>query len=387
MPTTRKVGRSRLAHLLRPRTIVPAGDSITAGSSVTAAPAEYTAGYAETSIYTAGLRLIANAGVAGNTAAQLRARFQADVVALSPDATMIMIGTNNFSSGMANSAYTTLFNDLEAIVLMALEAGILPIIVTPPPKDSAATEAKRAQPYYYWLAEYYGLPLIDIYRMMVDAANGQYRSGYSGDGTHPQQAGVAAVFAAVGASLSDIPSLIGAEYLAAVSQSATGDPANLVRNGSFALGTAPSSITGWTTNTTNNTVTLENSTLPETGKIYKSVVSADGALYSFTGTGITVVPGNELVISGKIKTSSIVATTGAVHVEFSLSGGGQARPIKSWLQNGTFKFSNKLVVPAGKTSITPALYVDKIGTYEVSNLTVIDRTAMAAIWAPGQQGL
>lgn len=148
-------------NMLRPRTIIPAGDSITAGASVTASPAEYGLGYAEASIYQSGLRLLSNAGVAGNTAADLRARFQNDVLDKNPDAILLMIGTINFVSGMANSAYTTLFNDVEATVLMSLDVGALPIIVTPPPKNSAVAEAKRAQPFYHWLAEYYGLPLID----------------------------------------------------------------------------------------------------------------------------------------------------------------------------------------------------------------------------------
>jgi lysophospholipase L1-like esterase len=390
MPTTRKIARSRLLRSLRPRTIVPAGDSITAGSSVLATGTggpEYAANIAEAGIYTAGMRVLYNAGVAGDTAAALRARFLTDVVAKSPDATFIMIGTNNFVSGMANSAYATLFNDIEACVLMALDANILPIIATPPPKNGAVAESKRAQPFYYWLAEYYGLPLIDVYRLMVDPTNGQFASGYSGDGTHPGYAGIAAVFPAVGAQLSDLPSLIGPEYRAAVSESSTGDLANMVRNGSFALGSAPSSITGWTTNTTNNTITLENPTLPETGKVSKHVVSADGAIYLLNGTSITVTAGNEIIVSGQIKTSGIVATSGSVHVSLDLAGGERIRPIKGWMQNGTFKFSAKAAIPSGKTSITPSVYIDKAGTYEISNLTVIDRTAMAAIWQPGVQGL
>lgn len=381
-----EIGRTSLVkNMLRPKTIIPAGDSITAGATTAASPAEYAAGYAEAAIYTAGLRLLANAGVSGDTASQLLARFQTDVIDKQPDATIIMIGTNNFVSGMANSAYATLFNSLETCVLMSLDAGILPIIATPPPKNGANSEAKRAQPFYYWLTEYYGLPLFDAYRRWVDPANGNWQSAYTGDNTHPDLEGIAAVFPALGAALSDIPSMVAPEYLAAVSESSTGDLANMIRNGSFSRGTAPSSITGWTTNTTNNTITLENPTLPETGKVFKSAVSADGGIYPLSGASVTVVPGNELILSGKVKISDVVATSGSVHMEFQLSGGGQTRPMKGWIQNGTFKFSNKFVVPSGKTSMTPALYIDKIGTYEVSNLTMIDRTAMADIWQPGAQ--
>ena len=375
-------------NLLRPRTIIPAGDSITAGGTVTAAPEEYAPNYAETSIYTAGMRLLGNAGVAGNTAADLRARFSADVVAKRPDAALIMIGTNNFTSGMANSGYATLFNDLEACVLMALDGDILPIIVTPPPKNGAVAEAKRAQPFYYWLAEYYGLPIFDVFRMMVDPTNGQFLSGYSGDGTHPNATAIAAVFPTLGSALADIPSLIGPEYLAAVSESAAGDLANGVRNGSFALGTAPSSITGWSTNVTNNTITLENPSLPETGKVCKQVLAADGAIYLLNAvSSISVAAGDDLIVSGKVKTSGIVATSGGLQVGLSLSGGGNMRPMASWRANGTWRFSDRFVVPAGKTTATPYLYTDKLGTYEISNLTVINRTAMAAIWQPGVQGL
>lgn len=379
----RKIGRSQLLHMMRPRTIIPAGDSITASADVLPA-GQYSAGYAPASIFAAnGLRMIANAGVAGDDAAELEARFAADVIDKRPDATMMMIGTNNFVSGMASSAYATLFNALERCVLMALDANILPIIVTPPPKNGAAVEAKRAQPFYYWLAEYYGLPLIDVYRMMVNPADGSFISGHSGDGTHPQHAGIAAVFPTVAAGLSDLPSLVGRQYLAAVSESAVGDLANMIRNGSFALGTAPSSITGWTTNVTNSTITLENPTQPETGKVYKNVKAADGGVYALSGSGLTVVPGHELIMSAKVKLSSFVSTTGAFHL--GLDGSTTFRPMKGWMQNGTFYPSMKLTVPTGLTAFTPTTYVDVVGTMEISNITVIDRTAMAAIWQPGQQ--
>lgn len=382
-----RVRRSRLMTMMRPRTLVLAGDSNTAGNSVVANPPEYGPNYGELSAYLAGLRILRNAGVPGNTAAQLRARFMTDVVSYNPDVVTILIGTNNFVSGMADSAYTTLFNDLEACVLMALDAGILPIIVTPPPKNDAVTEAKRAQPFYYWLTEYYGIPLIDMFIITVDPTNGNYKSGYSDDGTHLNATGKAAVFPIVGQKLSDIPSLIGQEYRAAVSESTTGNMSNMIRNGSFSLGTAPSSITGWTTNTTNNTITLENPTFPETGKICKHVVSADGGIYLLAGSSGAVTAGHDMIVSGKIKTSGISVTTGVAHVRIFFGGGNRSSPIYALNQNGEFKFSSTFVVPSGETTFVPEVYINKAGTYEVSNLTLIDRTAMGAIWTPGQQGL
>ena len=383
MTNTRKIGRSRLNRRMRPRTVIPAGDSITAGGSTLTDPQSLTAGYAGASIFTAGMRYIRNAGVSGNTAAQLEARFQTDVLDYSPDATLILIGTNNLVSGMADSAYTALMQSVERTVLKALDANVLPIIVTPPPKNSAVTEAKRVQPFYYWLAEYYGLPLVDMYRLMVNPADGTYKAGYSDDGTHPNAVGIAAVYPTIGAFLSDIPSLIAPEYLAAVSEATVNNPANLIANGAFALGTS-GSLTGWTQNATNSTITLEATTLPETGSAYKNVKAVAGGAYGITGTQPTVAAGDNLIFSGKVALSNIVATSGGLTIEVAFAG-SQVRPLRTYLQNGVFKFSQPSVVPVGTTTITPRAYFDVVGTYQITNLTLINRTTMAGIWTPGLQ--
>lgn len=379
--------------MLRPRTIIPAGDSITLYGTGQDATPELSGSMFEAAAFNSGMRIVRNAGVAGNTAQQLEARFQADVVDHAPDCTTIMIGTNNFTSGMANSAYADLFNSLENCVLMALDAGILPIIVCPTPKDAAVNEARRAQPFYYWLAEYYGLPLIDLYRHFVVASDGSMIDAYgndegSGIRLHPNEAGIAVGYPVLAAGLSDLSSLIGAEYLAAVSLDSMGDISNLLRNGSFALGTAPSSINGWTTGTTNNTITLEDPVLPQTGKVMKNVKSATGGLYFIqSGTTTAAAPGDECIFSGRIKTSDIVATgSGGVITEIAFSTvGGQVRPMKDWRQNGDFRFSLPFVVPEGSTAVSAKVYSNVVSTVEISNLTLINRTAMAAIWAPGQQ--
>jgi len=383
-----EIGATTLVkNMLRPRTIIPAGDSgIAGGSAQTSEVWQFASNLAETSIYAAkDLRLIRNAGVAGDTSAMLEARLQADVIAYAPDACLLMIGTNDFISGMANSAYAAMFNSIERMVLRLLKAGILPIIMTPPPKNAAAVEAKRAQPFYYWLAEQYGLPLIDLYRICVDPTNGNFKASYSPDNLHltPFATGVAAPI--VGAKLANIPTLCSPAYLAAVSQAAVGDMANLYANGSFALGTAPSSITTWSTNVTNNTITLENPVLPQTGKVVKQVLAADGGIYGLYGSDITVVPGNRIVWSGQVDISGMdPATDTGFQLSLAYSG-GTARAFNSWKQNGSFVFSNEFVVPAGKTALTPQFFIQDIATYQVANLTLVDRTAMGAVWTPGLQ--
>lgn len=385
-----EIGRSSLVrNMMRPRTIIPVGDSntLSASAAQTGDVWNYGPNVIEAAVFGAkDMRMLRNAGIGGDTAAMIEARLQADVLAYAPDACLLMTGTNDLSSGMANAGYAALMNSVERIVLRMLDAGILPIIVTPPPKNSAANELRRAQPFYYWLAEYYGLPLFDLYRICVDpATSGNFKSGYSPDNLHLNPTATAAVIPVLAAKLADIPSMCSPAYLAAVSQSGVGDMSNMIRNGSFALGTAPSSITGWGTVTTNNTITLENPVLPQTGKVCKHVSSDDADKYGLYGSDVTVVSGNRMVFSGLADISSMdPATDSGFQVSLGYNG-GQARPMNAWKQNGSFGFSMEFVVPPGITTLTPQVFITDAATYQFANFTLTDRTALGAIWTPGLQ--
>jgi lysophospholipase L1-like esterase len=120
------------------------------------------------------------------------ARIGTDVLAYAPDVVLMLGGTNNIGTGMTNAQISNNMLNLESMVRLMLKAGILPIIVTPPARNSAPIETRKIQPFYYALAQAYGLPLLDLFRLTVDPVTGNYLTGYSADGTHLLPAAIAA---------------------------------------------------------------------------------------------------------------------------------------------------------------------------------------------------
>lgn len=380
--------RTRPQLLGRQLRVIPFGDSNTAGSSAFANGLwQFGPGYAETAIYRAGRRftVVRNAGVSGNTTAQMHARLQTDVLDYSPDVVPILGGTNDLTSGMTDAALTTMFQNLEDIVARCLNAGVLPVIVTCPPKNGAALESRKAQVLYYLLAQSYGIPLLDSYRLLVGAATGSFNASYSGDGTHWNTAGIAVLADAFASLLADLDAAHPGPYLAAYSETSTGNFANLLRNGNFARSVSPPTPDSWAVNSTGATPTLETPVTPYNGNTFKYVKASGGAVYGLSGSSLSVgsglAVGDELVFSGRIKSSGRSSPVG-FHVALERGGGVNFRPMASWLQDGDFVFSAEMTVPSGTSTLTPTLYIQDVGTYEVNNLTVWNKTAARAIWSP-----
>ena len=195
--------------------------------------------------------LLRNSGVAGQTSAQILARVSTDVIAYQPDVCTVLAGTNDLLSGMTNAAYASMMNNVKQIVLMLMSANILPILVVPPPRNAAVTEAKRARYFYYKLAEKYGLPLIDLFKIYVDPSNGQYLSGYSGDGTHPNSTATLASASIISSIMNNLHNPDVYPYMGVVAESAAGEQSNLVRNGNFNISTTPPTPDGWSPATAN----------------------------------------------------------------------------------------------------------------------------------------
>lgn len=367
-------------------TIIPAGDSLAAfGSAQSNNVWQYAAGVQELAIRQSGrFRQIRNAGVAGNTSSQLLARFQADVLDYNPDVVPILIGTNNYIAGMLDSAYASLFDDVQTLVQMTRAANAIPVVVVPPVKNSAASESRRAVPFFYRLAEYWRVPLADLYKVSVDPVTGNWLAGYSNDGTHPNDTGIAALAPELAAALENVESARCPIYLAAYSQRSAGSPENLITNGSFAYQpTTPGVPYGWTIQGLGSAIYSVTTAAPApyTGKQFIYNKSAAGPALALSGQTAGVAPGDKILFNGYIGVSSLPATPSGFHVSLD-AGGVNLRPFLSWKHNGPFPFSVEMIVPAGKTTVTPTLYVQDPGDYIVCNLTAPNQTVLDAIWAP-----
>ncbi len=127
------------------------------------------------------LRLLHNAGVNGDTTAQMRARLNS-VFAYKPDMLFVMGGTNDIGH---NISITTAVSNLKAIVVAAQAKGIQVILMTIPPTSypymTDAIDTLNAQIAY--IGKVYKLVVADVHTPL-SAAGGLYDPRYTSDGLH-----------------------------------------------------------------------------------------------------------------------------------------------------------------------------------------------------------
>ena len=132
------------------------------------------------------LIFIKNAGIGGNTTAQMIARMATDIPAES-SIVMIMEATNDAGSGATFQA-TPLEHaqNMLTIANYVLSQGMKPIFILAPPKDDTeAAQRIEEMNFYNWCtARALGIPCYDPWRTFSDT-NGQWIPGASDDGTHP----------------------------------------------------------------------------------------------------------------------------------------------------------------------------------------------------------
>lgn len=373
---------------------IPIGDSITQGSSAESAGLwQFGNTGAEKGAWRAGVRLISNAGIAGQTSSQIQSRFASDVVAHYPDSTTIGAGTNDQTIGTFGAAGgATYLNYIEQMVAAALTAGIQPILVAPPVKDSVP-DSYYNRFFYYMMAEYYGIPLIDYCNFTMDPTTGNYISGYSSDGVHPN----APVINLMANRLRDIFNSPYANnrlpYFALFPESAQGQPSNMIQNGNFVdigLGLPIS----WGTNTTNATYSfVANTTYPYNGNTLVYTKTDSALVYALT-SGTASVTDGDFVVGDTIRLSGVVTTAGltagsgnGVFIQVTFDTGDNQYVDYASDLNETIVFSHELVVPTSATSFTLNLLCDAPGTYSFANLTMINVSKYRAMWQPGQQAL
>ncbi len=178
---TKKTG----AHVY---TFVALGDSLTAWPSDAPWPSRLDA-------EDANLTLVNNAGVPGDTTADMRARLNSDVFAYKPEVLFILGGTNDL--GHSISQATTIAN-LRAIIVAANARGIRITLLTIPPDSSRymAAEIDSLNAAIVRLANSYKLMVIDI-NTPLSTSTGVYVPKYTSDGLHFSELGAQVVANAV----------------------------------------------------------------------------------------------------------------------------------------------------------------------------------------------
>jgi len=414
-PGLKRVGSGITIPNRRPKRIIGIGDSIMQSSS-SHAPSGFDAkgnripdnwrsgtGIFEQTLWKAnGLgtngqwQFLANQGIAGQTTTQILARFDNDVIAYKPDVCWIMAGTNDITLGGGDAEIAGIMNRLEQMVLKCINAGIAVLLATPPCRDAAAASTQNIQPFYYDLANYYNIPLLDVNRVVVNPVNGTYKAGLSADGVHPNNTASDSISNELAKALANPEQYINRPYLAASSFLFVNNHANLLINGNFSQGVdGGNNPLGWTTNqSTGNTGSVATAaSLPYTGQKFLYTVPPAGAVsvYALFSNNVDAVfpAGDVLEFSAALKITGMnPATSAGVSLMLAFDGpfSTAAAPVNAQVTNMDGVVTGECYVPQGCTSINMQLYSqDQNVTYTVQNATVTNRTMRARAWAPGLQ--
>jgi lysophospholipase L1-like esterase len=165
-------------------TFVALGDSLTAWPSDNPWPSRLDA-------EDANLRLVHNAGVPGDTTAQMLVRLNSDVFAYKPEVLFILGGTNDLGRNISQS--TTIAN-LQAIINEANAKGIRIDLMTIPPNSYAgmAAEIDSLNAAIVHLGNINKLIVIDIHTPL-STSTGVYVPAYTSDGLHFSELGAQVV--------------------------------------------------------------------------------------------------------------------------------------------------------------------------------------------------
>jgi lysophospholipase L1-like esterase len=316
------------------------------------------------------LRPIRNAGIGGQTSAQMLARIQTDVLAYGPNYVSLCAGANDIAQSVPFATYRA---NVVAMVNAIRATGATVILCTVPPRSDSATFALTAAIWSEWVRMFAqatpGVMLVDFNKATADPNNSnQWLSGYgAADGVHPTAAGSLAMaqeFANTVSPRLNTPS-VAPTYAVYYSVASA---LNLIRNGNmldisavdgipdgwqFSPSTAPSGSTRVVAATDSRFI---GTPIKFT---FANPAAADGIKTS--GAGITTgwAVGDRLRFVGKIAIDSpagISAGGKGAYVQLDFSGSGVQTVIQNVpnpINDGVFQ--GDFVVPAGTTAIYPGV--------------------------------
>lgn len=175
--------------------IVYLGDSITANANKTSGALSYTSidGPTAWAQHYSGhaLKMLNNAGVAGNRTDQAISRFATDVAAYKPQVVHIALGTND---AVQSVSAASIIANLTTLIVASQSIGAKAIVSGIPPRNALVTAQKVVRnTVNRWLADncrQIGFAFIDVNQVLTDTGSSQnYATDHSQDGTHPTAIG------------------------------------------------------------------------------------------------------------------------------------------------------------------------------------------------------
>ena len=308
---------------------------------------------------------LGNAGVSGNTLAQMQARLATDVIAVpGVDKCLILGGTNDVANGVALSSSLA---TLTAMIAQLRARSIEPVLCAIPPRNSGALGgAFRAQIAAFNtavrdLAQRHGCHFLDFHTPLADPATGQYKAGYSSDNVHPDVPAEKLMAALVANNLApELP------YWTPYLCNSDGDPNNLLPNGCFATDTNADGVAdGWTASGSGGTATwsLQSDTAIQGNW---QVLTVTAATSRGLALGVTQAghwnPGDVIAVSGRIQASGLEAggMTATIRVDFGTSNFGLLNLMATDVAGGVVY--RRLTIPTNPTQLTVRLANSVAGT-------------------------
>lgn len=149
---------------------------------------------------------IVNKGIGGNTTAQMLARVQADVIALSPRMCLFMGGTNDIANSVPPADTRA---NIIAIADAVTAAGIEFVINTIPPRNQhGILGAGKVRDLNNWIRLWgaaRGFRIVDLNPLLVNPKSGEYAAGMNVDAVHPSAAAIMLMAQAVAQVLTANP--------------------------------------------------------------------------------------------------------------------------------------------------------------------------------------
>lgn len=341
------------------------GDSITAFGNAPETGPSNTFGWgwtAQATFLSKGRILqVNNAGIPGNTTAQMLARFQSDVVAYSPDKVVIAGGTNDIpSTAITSSQLNAVTATLGSIIDMAEIAGIQPVLCNVPPRQDAPVaiheaNAKALAAAINTLAktkqtQYGNVVLFDLYSVLANPSTGAYLSGYSlADGIHPSVTGATAV---ANAFVSSTAMIYGSSvYLPWSNSSAS----NLVPNALFVnpIGNGWSAGYGSAPAPTVSVVPGDPTIVGNWMQLQFPPATSAGQYYSYNIDNIPVTQGTNYALAFRFQISGLQANGGMVVIVYGYGGPNGAYNLTQDVKDGTFY----LETPAVSGQMNPGIVI------------------------------
>jgi lysophospholipase L1-like esterase len=317
---------------------------------------------------------VRNAGVTGNTSAQMLARFDTDVTPYTPTVVTLLAGRNDIGGAVSLATFQA---NMQAIVAKIRAIGASPVLCTIPPTTSTAgiTTAQWNQ----WIRVYaasIGAPLLDFYNILVDPATGSYLSGYdSGDHIHPNAAGY---FAMGQHAATVLGTLLPAFYPPVPNDKA--DTSNLVANCCFtttALNGNGEPTGFFVLNPASTTNTVETGDTTIKGNWLKMTVSTAASAPELYKTGYAVTVGDIYIFTARVKTN-LSAGNFTANLIFSGASPSARYAIfqETAVLDGTLYWVG--AAPTGATSIQIhfALSAGSTGYAQVAQVGLYDATTL-----------